>query len=210
MKRPDKILSLVILGLMPPVVCMLSLWWGSIPFLRDSKVISYLALGGLFIGILLDVTVLKKFLFRLFELPLPALAAIEVFYSIMVYGFFMGFPFFNAGVGIAWGYIVAKRGILQNKTKERIRIEVNRFHWVSFVILFLLCVCSAILAVSEKTICSQIQGMFRLPFTVTMDMIWAAILVGGALLLFVQYIFSSFVMKKALRLYICKSDMIRW
>jgi hypothetical protein len=54
---------------------------------------------------------------------------------------------------------------------------------VSTLILFLLCVSSAVLALRESSICSQVKGMLHLPFDVTVGMVWGLILVGGSVLL---------------------------
>lgn len=192
MKRFDKIFSASVLGTIAPVTLMLTLWWGSIPFLKDqSQTILFLALSGFILGAVLDCTLLRRFLFRLFELPLSALVIIEIFYSIMVYGFFMGFPVFNIFVGIAGGYAAAKHSALLHKpVAEAIRSsgQINRF---SAVLLLFFCTCSAMLALRESTICSQVKGMLNLPFSVTMPMIWALILTGGSALLLLQYLFAK-------------------
>lgn len=189
MKHFDKLFSAVVLGTIAPVTLMLTLWWGSIPFLKErSQTILFLALSGFILGVLLDCTLLRRFLYRLFELPLSALVTIEIFYSIMVYGFFMGFPVFNIFVGISGGYAAAKHSVLlRTPMVEAVRStgRINRF---SAVLLLLFCTCSAVLALRESTICSQVKGMLNLPFPVTMPMIWALILTGGSALLLLQYL----------------------
>ncbi|MFZ5975803.1 MAG: hypothetical protein ACOYU3_10470 [Bacillota bacterium] len=92
MKNSDKAISLVVTGALAPAALMLLFWWGSIPFIGDDGRLALLALAGFVTGIVLDCTLLRKFIFRLFELPLPVLIAVQIFYSVMVYGFFMGFP----------------------------------------------------------------------------------------------------------------------
>jgi hypothetical protein len=56
--------------------------------------------GGFALGLALDVLVFRKFLFKLFDFSMPALAALGFFYTIMMYGFFMGMPAFNSMIGI--------------------------------------------------------------------------------------------------------------
>lgn len=158
---------------------MLTLWWGSIPFLKNQdKVIGFLALFGFMAGIILDCTLLRRFLFRLFELPLSAFIVIEIFYSIMVYGFFMGFPVFNIFVGIAVGYATAKRCVLLRSSMEEAVQSTGRMNRFSAALLLFFCICTAVLALRESTICSQVKGMLNLSFPVTMPMIWALILIG--------------------------------
>ncbi|MCX5775991.1 MAG: hypothetical protein NTV44_06565, partial [Firmicutes bacterium] len=67
----DKVLSGLILGLLPPLVFMTAAWWGSVPFFPDSDAnIALCALIGLTLGITLDFVLVSKYLFRLFELPI--------------------------------------------------------------------------------------------------------------------------------------------
>jgi hypothetical protein len=54
-------------------------------------------------------------------------------------------------------------------------------------ILGALCAATAWMALREPTIGSQVQNTLRLPFPVTMPMVYAIIVVGGIGLLAVQY-----------------------
>lgn len=198
MTNSDKVISLIILGLLAPVVLMLLFWWGSIPFVKDDALIMYLALGGLAAGVILDFTLLRGFVFKLFKLPLNVLTAVEIFYSIMVYGLFMGFPVFNSLVGIFGSYIAARGGVVQKKSREEILKSSRYINRISTGILLFLCICTAVLALRESSICLQIKGMLNLPFNVTMGMVWMLIIIGGGLLLWFQYYFSVFVSKRVL------------
>jgi len=200
MKSFDKFISIMTLGLLAPVILTLLFWWGSIPFaMGNDQLIMRLAFTGLIAGIVLDFTLLRRFIGKLYELPLPALAAVEIFYSIMVYGFFMGFPVFNAIVGILGGYIVTRRGILRNASPAEVLKNTKYIIRLSTVILLFLCVCTAALALGESTICAEVKGMFKLPFDVNMKMIWAMILIGGISLLIFQYFLSKLVSMRVLK-----------
>jgi hypothetical protein len=193
----DRFVSVIVLGALAPAVLFILFWWGSLLFTDGKTLIFCLAAGGFAAGIILDLTLLRKRLTGLYGLSLPALAVIEVFYSVMVYGFFMGFPVFNAFVGILWGYIVSRK--LKSSPRGDGLKASSRMIWFSVAVLFFLCVCSAALALSESTICSEIKGMLCLPFDVTMGMIWAFIIIGGAALLGFQYIVSKIIAKKIIK-----------
>jgi hypothetical protein len=202
MNRLDKWISAIVLGLIAPVLLMLLFWWGSIPFVGENIVIAFMAFGGFIIGIVLDITVLKKFILRLFALPKPALFAIALYYSILIYGFFMGLPVFNAFVGIACAYVVARGCALRSADRQAMRKEARSVNLFSFILLFLICVYTAVLSLREASITSQVQHMLGLPFEVTDSMIWAIIIAGGMLLLAFQYGISKLIFfrleKKAL------------
>jgi hypothetical protein len=121
---------------------------------------------------------------------------VAVFYSILIYGFFMGLPVFNALVGIAGAYIVGRKCVLRGDGRQAIQKSARRVNLFSFILLLLVCVCTALLALGEATIESEVQGMLGLEFEVTRGMIWAIILVGGALLLAFQYGISRLVFRR--------------
>ena len=195
MNRFEKCFSVLMLGLIAPVSLMLLGWWGSIPFITESSVV-YIALAGFIIGIVLDFTVLRQFTFRLFYLPLPALLTVALFYSIMIYGFFMGFPLFNPLVGITCAYAAARGSVLQSTNGQAMRKRARTVQWFSFALLLSICICTAVLALREATITSQVQQMLSLPFEVTEGMIWIMILVGGVLLLLFQYGVSRLIFRR--------------
>ncbi len=199
MGRFGRFFSTVVLGLIAPVALMLAGWWGSLPFIAESSV-AYIAGAGFIIGLVLDFTVLRKFVFRLFYLPLPALFAVALFYSIMIYGFFMGFPVFNSLVGIACAYAAAKGGMLRSTDAQDRRKKARTVQWFSFALLLFFCICTAMLALREATIGSQIKQMLGLPFEVTPGMIWALILAGGVALLAFQYGISHMIFRRVEKL----------
>lgn len=200
MSKTDKFLSLLLLGLLAPVTLMLACWWGSVPFIKDNdQAVMLLAIFGFAVGCVLDFTVLRKFIHRLFGLLLPTLLAVEVFYSIMVYGFFMGFPVFNSFIGIVGAYIVARGGLLRQAAREETLRNARALNLASLGILAFLCFSTATLALRESTIKAQMKGMLGLPFDVTDGMIWGTILIGGSLLLFFQFFASKWVVRSVLR-----------
>ncbi len=196
MNRLDKWISAVVLGIIAPVSLMLLFWWGSIPFLGDNMIVMYLMLGGVALGVILDITVLRRFLLRLFDMPLPALFAVALYYSAMMYGFFMGFPVFNAFVGIACAYIAARSCMLHGADRETMRKKARSVYGFSFLLLLAACICTAVLALREASINSEVQHMLGLPFEITRGMIWAIILAGGFMLLAFQYGVSKLISRR--------------
>ena len=199
MAKTDKVISLALLGPLAPVALMLSFWWGSIPFCKGSEsTVGFLAISGFALGLALDAIVLRKFLFKLFDLSMPTLAALGFFYTVMMFGFFMGMPAFNCMVGIVGSYIVVRGGIVKkNGREETVRKNISA-EALSFLYLLVCCVSTTVLALNEPSINSQMQHMLHLPFEVTQGMIWALILVGGGLLLLFQFGCSQWIARKML------------
>ena len=193
MSKFDRFLSAAVLGLLAPLALFLLFWWGSIPFAEGDSAIMLFALIGLAAGAVIDLTVLRKFIRRLFYLPAAALVGVGLFYSVMVYGFFMGFPLFNSVVGIVFCYIAAKRCALMKLPQAEAKKNAGRFTLFYLVVLAILCVITAILSLGEPSIAAQVKGMLGLPFEVTMGMIWALILIGGTLLVLFQFFTTRLV-----------------
>ncbi len=196
MKTSDKLISVLILGLLAPVLLALLFWWGG--YIIDSgldKGFMILIIAGAAVGVLLDLTVLRRFISSLFMLPLAALFIIEIFYSVLIYGFFMGFPVFNSLAGIAGSYIVVRKSIIADNTSDVIKRNFKKAAIFSFLLLLFFCICSAVLALGEPSICSQIQSMLSLPNSVEIWMIWLLVTCGGAFLLVFQYAVSKHIYK---------------
>lgn len=199
MNRFDRFLTFALMGAIAPLALFLAFWWGSIPLVRAEGQIIFFALAGLAAGIVLDFTVLRRFVRSLFFLRAPALMCVGIFYSILVFGFFMGFPLFNSVVGIVFAYIAAKRCALKQLPRTAAQNSTKKFNLFFAAVLIALCTASAYLALREPDIASQIKSMIGLPFEVEMWMIWTLILVGGTLLVLFQIIASRLVSELVLK-----------
>jgi len=199
MRTMDKILSRVVLGALAPISLLLGFWWGSIPFTADPNRVAVLSFFGLLLGVFLDLTILRRFVARLYELSLPALLAVETFYAVMVYEFFMGLPVVNTAVGILGSYIVARSGSVRGADAAETRSRLKTLRIYSFLLLLAFCFASAVLALREETIGSQVRGMLNLPFEVTPGMVWTLIVAGGILLLAAQHFLSRLVGSRTLQ-----------
>lgn len=183
----DRVSSKLVLGTVAPVIGFLAGWWGTVALLGDNPAIGPAALGGLALGVVFNLTLLRRHLNSLLDLGPTALGGLALFYSAMIYGFFMGMPVFNLLVGIVGGYVAGRKAALQGLSADRAARMARTTAAVATSILAMLCVSTASMALNEPTIGGQLQGMLGLPFEVTPPMIYATIGVGGAALLAAQY-----------------------
>jgi hypothetical protein len=191
MRSSDRIVSWMVLGPIAPIALLLAGWWGSLPFLHDSPAVGVIALCGLVIGLALDATALRHRIGTLFTLGDRALMLTALFYSVGMYGFFMGFPVFNATIGAVGGFVVARRAAIMGWPRQRALRDGRRVAIAMTWVLGGLCGVTAWLALHEPTMGAQLTGMLRLPFAVTRPMIYALIVVGGVGLLALQYALAS-------------------
>jgi hypothetical protein len=187
MSVADKVISRLILAPVAPIGLMLAAWWGTYGFYPASRMIGPAAITGLAVGVLLDLTLLRRRLDSLFSMGDRALLSAALFYSAGMYGFFMGFPVFNAAIGLAGGYVVARRAVAMGWSRERAVRDGRRVAITMTLVLGALCATTAWLALGEATMGTQLQEMLRLPFPVTRPMIYTIIVAGGSGLLLSQY-----------------------
>jgi hypothetical protein len=95
----------------------------------------------------------------------------------------MGVPLLNAALAIPAGFVAGSRLAADNVDQPQVRRIARRTAWFSCGVLALVCLASATLALLSPSTASDLQGMLRLGFVVTQEMIIALILVGGVALL---------------------------
>ena len=177
-------MSRVVLGTIAPVCLMLLGWWGTLGLLGDSRLIPVAATGGLVLGLVADLTVLRGRMDSLFSLSAVASALVAGFYSFMIFGFFMGLPVPLLLVSVGWGYVAAHPpGGSPGERARRIRTAA----WGSASIMLVACGATAFLAFGEPTIASQVRGMLGLPFTPSVELLAVNSLVGGLALVGLAY-----------------------
>lgn len=187
MNRTDAVISWLVLAPIAPIALLLAGWWGSFALLGDHPAIAWAAATGLFAGVVLDATTLRARMGSLFTLRMPWLVVIAVFYSVGLYGFFMGFVVVNVFVGIIGGYVIGRRAAILAETPAQSRRDAASFARVAAVILLVLCCASAWLALSQPSLPQELRGMFGLPFTPTVQAVRSLIIGGGIMLVAAQY-----------------------
>jgi hypothetical protein len=153
-------------------------------------------LTGFLAGLVIDRIFLKWFIENGFMLSNTILAVFYLFYATCIYGFFMGFPIFNLGMGIVAGYYYSRRIYYMRIPSDESRLIMRKVSLFSAAVMLPVCIISAIIANMGEGVGSDLQGMFRLPFEVTRLMIWTVILIGGPALIILQYHITRLVMSK--------------
>jgi hypothetical protein len=99
----------------------------------------------------------------------------------------MGVPIFNIFIGVLTGWYIGRRLKVAKVKSEDFEIFLKKVNIFNIAFLTTICICSALIALSDPTTESNIEGMFGIPFTITHNMIWGIIIVGGVLLIITQY-----------------------
>lgn len=185
MGKFDNIFAGMVLGFIIPVVSFCGFWWGSFAIGLDVKV---WAITGIIVGILIDVVFLGKLLPKFYYLGKLTLLALYAAYSIGIFGFFMGVPVFNIIPGVLAGTYIGRKMKITGQSQDVFKEEMRKAARFLFVVLLIVCFCSAYIALLDPFTGANLQGMLNLSFEVTKTHIWFVIIFGGAGLLLLQYV----------------------
>jgi hypothetical protein len=116
-------------------------------------------------------------------MPMIFWMIIFLFYTVGVFGFFMGLPVFNALLAVPAGWVIGARLASENADMAQVRKMTRGAIWFTTGILFLVCAASAFFALVSSSTPSDLQGMLGLGFEVTQAMIVGLIVIGGVLIL---------------------------
>lgn len=186
MRIIEKVLIGTVLGAIFPIVGFLALWWGTLAFLPD-KLLLLVACVGLLLGILVDVIYLRKWVGMAYSIKLKIWMAIYLFYSIGLFGFFMGIPVFNLILAVPAGLFIGSKLARQTADPGEARRMNRNACLFTTGVLAAVCVLSAVIALVDPYTGLDLQRMLGLPFEVTRWMLAGAIAMGGTALLILQW-----------------------
>ncbi|HML51989.1 MAG TPA: hypothetical protein PKD84_11390 [Propionicimonas sp.] len=174
--------SRVVLGAITPVSLFLVGWW--IPYLVGAvDLVAFLAPIGLVLGLIADATLLRNRLDRLYSLSVPIQAAIAAFYTVMIYGFFMGLPIPVLLVSLGWGYVAVQTAAGGSAASGQARWSAIG----SAALMLAACAATAWLAFREPWIADEVRGMLGLTVTPSLAALVLASAVGGMALVATAY-----------------------
>lgn len=196
--KVETILLGAIFGGVFPILCFLIGWWGSIPFVTGSA-IKYYALGGLLVGIVIDILFLGRWLVNAYRLNLVWMGVIYLFYSVGLYGFLMGFPVFNFLMGLFAGYYMGLRTQEEQRTPAEAEQIFKRTGFFASSVLAIACVASIWLATTDATTAANISGMFALKQPLSQSNVLLLSAVGGMVLVVLEYFITRAMARRAYR-----------
>jgi hypothetical protein len=127
---------------------------------------------------------------------------VYLFYSLGMFGLFMGVPILNVALALPAGVFVgrwlARYGADSSYTKKVAR-QAALF---TASTLGLVCVASGVIALVNRSTASDLQGMLGLQFQVTPPMIVSIILGGGAIILALDWWLTIRSVERAYRYFV--------
>jgi hypothetical protein len=194
--RIERLFLSVIIGLILPVLLGLAGWWGSIPFVNEDRILFY-AMGGFLAGVTLDLVFLSRWTRKAYNASILWPGAVYLFYSVGVFGFFMGVPVFNLLLGPIWGYYMGMRLRAANAEKPAVAKAAHRSALFTSGVFALACIAAFVIAFLDPSLVANIQGMFGLAEPLDRSLILSLSVVGGAVLVLVEYLLTRAAVKFA-------------
>jgi hypothetical protein len=198
MNKIDKFIFSALYGGVPPVFLFLLFWWSTIKIIPENYIFLF-ALSGILIGIAIDAFFLKKIMSSVFSSNISVPMLVFLFYSVCIYGFFMGMPVFNIVMGGFAGRYCALRAGQKQVTGDSLKKYGNYTAAFSSFILLLFCFSSAVLALFCMNTPSEIKNMLGVSFDVTWTVIWFIIIAGGLSLIAAEYYLTKIVFKLSVK-----------
>lgn len=182
----QKIIWLILFSLIPPMLLFMLSYFifyytSNLETTMKASIIAFL------IGILIDIFRCKHWLRELYQIKNWVMSLIYIFYSICIFGFFMGAPIFNLLCG-AFAGNYGKEKIAANKLNlEEKKLIIKKYTYFTTFTMLAVCIFSATIALNDPYTGDNLKGMFNLPFIVTKSMIWSLIIIGTILLPYLQH-----------------------
>jgi len=165
----------------------------------SEKYAPFYLIVGILLGLVIDLKNLKSWVEKRYDLSVWFLIGLYLFFNIVTFGFFMGFPVFNIFWGLVAGYYSGCRIVFKNTPKGARSIIINWISIITGIVMMLICISSASIALSGNGVGTELQSMLGLEFVVTKPMIWEIILIGGFLLIAAQIVLTRITINKTIK-----------
>jgi len=196
----------ILFGAVPVIACFLAGWWISIPLVPESQIFQW-ALAGIVVGLIVDLIFLKGSVRRAYSMNPLNWMVVYLFYSIGMFGFFMGVPVFNVLLALPAGFFFGGRLVQIGADSIRMKKAARYCALFTTAVLALICVASALFALASPSTASDLRGTLGLPFPVTHAMIIAIILGGGVFILAFQWWLTLWSVKRAYGYFVERTNL---
>jgi hypothetical protein len=195
MKNIETLTRFIMLASIFPIMGLLAGWFIFFNILPDARILLP-AMSGFFMGVLIDVKFLKQWMEEANQASLWIWALVYLFYTICIFGFFMGVPLANLALGLPAGILFASRLRAAQTPTDEVPASARKFAWFTTLVYFIICIASATIALLDPYTAANLEGMLQLPFQLTLGMIWGLIIIGGTFTVAVQWLLTHTVVQR--------------
>jgi hypothetical protein len=197
MNRLEAVLIGVAIAAIPPLLLFFAAWWSAFGVAAvvwhntgdalPEKAIAVSALAGLAGGALLDCLFLRRWTRNVYYLRTGILVAAYLACAIFGFAACMGVPVFHPLLGVVAGLYVGRKLAHAGTEPERATRAMRQVATFAAIVMLGICVLSGTIALVNPTTPRELQRMLHAPFNVSWTMVGGLILVGGAVLVLLQY-----------------------
>ena len=205
-QKVEKIILGLILGAVPVIGSFLAGWWISLPLVPESR-IAVFALAGFLLGILVDLIFLRRWIRDAFGYKTWIWMSIYIFYSIGMFGFFMGVPVFHVLLALPAGFFVGCKLARNYEDLHHMKKAARKAAVFTTTIMGFICVASATFALLSPSTPSDVKGILGLPFQVTHTMIFGIILVGGTTIMALNWWLTLRAIERTYQYYLTQDSV---
>jgi hypothetical protein len=197
MNKLEAILIGVVVAVIPPALLFFVAWWSAFGIAvavwhstgdnLPEKVIAISALAGLAGGVLLDCFFLRRWTQRVYRVRTWFLVAAYLALAIFGFAACMGVPVFHPLLGAVAGLYVGRKLAHAGAEPEQAKRAMRQVAVFAAAVMSAICFLSGTIALVNPTTPRELQRMLHTPFDVSWTMVGGLILVGGTILVLLQY-----------------------
>jgi hypothetical protein len=194
MKIFDKIFFGILIWLVLPASLFFVGLWGADAWVAATKV-RYFAIGGIVLGVILNIIFLRKVISTLFELQNSTLALIYIFYSVFLLVFFLDMPFLNCILGIPAGVYTARRCTFSRRDNELAGRYFRQTAVFAAIISLITYIVSVTIVFSDPLNAKILTNLFHIKREITSSILFSILTGGGIALVVSQYFLTRYIAK---------------
>ena len=180
----------MILAPIPILFCFVGAWFTSAVFFEE-KIVIRAALSGLAAGVIIAAVFIRGWVRRAYTMNNKTLAAIYIFYSIILVGFCMGIPILNFPWGMMAGVYIARKMYLAKADKNEIDKNIRKASVLTASAMAVLCCLMVLIAilgnVGPDSFNEFFRGVFGVNVKITLTEFSLMIFLGACTMVLVQY-----------------------
>jgi hypothetical protein len=176
-------------GFLPVLLCVVAAGFVNVIYFEE-KGIAYWALGGVGAGLIIDTIFVKSWVKKAYQVSNRILALLYLFYSVVGLGMGMGVPIFNFVLCVAAGLYIARRMHLAGADEETRNETFKRTAVFCAAVMAMMCCLITLWAIAGQMIGYRLETPL-LSLTLTLPIFAAVVLIGGAVLVLLQYLLTS-------------------
>ena len=190
MRKLEGFILGMILAPMPILFCFVGAWFTSAIFFEE-KIVIRAALSGLAAGVIFAAIIIRGWVRRAYTMNNKTLAAIYIFYSIILVGFCMGIPILNFPWGMMAGVYIARKMYLAVAGKNEIDKNITKTAVFTAAVMAVICCLMVLIAVlgnvGPDSFDEFFKGLFGVNVKITFAEFSLMIFMGACTMVLVQY-----------------------